>query len=255
MVMSSIATRGWVPNRERIAAAVFTVMVEALLLYALLVGLRVVPYVPVEDAMKVINVAVPPPPRPEPPPPRPAEVKQRTKEKEGAASPKNIRSKATPVVAPKPVIPPPRRPIEATLKADFGRISTSGASDVRGPGTGSGGFGEGTGSGRGGYGPGGGGGRSPPIHISGRLRDADYPRAALDALEGGTVTVVVTIEPNGRVSQCDVVRSSGSYALDDTTCRLIQQRYRYRPARDDYGRPVRSREMSNHSWVPRPWDG
>ena len=98
------------------------------------------------------------------------------------------------------------------------------------------------------------------VTISGWLHNSDYPREAKDVGMAGTVTIVVTIEPNGRVSYCDVVRSSGSGLLDATTCRLVQQRYRYQPARDEQGRPVRAREMQNHSWVmeydqPRRWRG
>jgi protein TonB len=168
---------------------------------------------------------------------------------EGAASPPNIRSKATEIAAPKvrPLLPPP---LPAAAMPDLDYDATSGASDVPGPGTGSGGIGQGTGSGRGGFGPGGGGlGASPPRHISGWLRNSDYPREAKAVGMEGTVTIVVTIEPSGRVSYCDVVRSSGSGLLDETTCRLVQQRYRYQPARDAQGRPVRAREMQNHIWV------
>ena len=247
-------------RRDRISAAAATVLVEGAILYALLMGIKVVPPAAVAEAIAVFTVE-PPPPAPKPPPPPPQAVKPRAKAKEGAASPKNIVSKATQIVAPKPppYVPPP--PIEATLKPDFGRVSTSGASNVRGPGTGSGGIGEGSGSGRGGSGPGGGGGGSPAVHISGRIRDADYPRQALDDRMTGTLRVMVTIEPNGRVSDCDIIRSSRSPILDETTCRLIQERYRYQPARDDYGRPVRARERQNHTWVieerdqppPRGW--
>lgn len=238
-------------STDRIASAVATVLMEALILYALLAGLQVVPPAPVSDALRIFTVVPPPPPPPIEPPPPPQPAVPKTRAPEGAASPPNIRSKATKIVAPKPVLRLPRPPpIQAAIKPDIGSASTSGAADVRGPGTGSGGIGEGTGSGRGGYGAGGGGrGGSPPRRISGRLYNSDYPRVAMEAGIEGTLTVVVTIEPNGRVSYCDVVRSSGSGVLDETTCRLVQQRYRYRPARDPDGRPVRSREMQNHSWV------
>jgi protein TonB len=39
------------------------------------------------------------------------------------------------------------------------------------------------------------------------------------------------------VTGCRVTRSSGSRALDSTTCRLIEQRFRFRPSRDALGRP------------------
>jgi protein TonB len=36
--------------------------------------------------------------------------------------------------------------------------------------------------------------------------------------------------------------------LDETTCRLIEERFRFEPSRDRSGRPVRSRIVENHEW-------
>jgi protein TonB len=243
--MAYAATR----PKERITSAIATVAVEALIIAALIAGVR--PHVPrvAQETLKIFHIVPPAPPKPPPPPPE-EQITPRTKEKEGAASPPNLRSKATEIVAPKPIIPPPTPPIPAAPKPDIGSQTSSGASDIPGPGNGSGGIGEGTGSGGSGSGPGGGGrGGTPPRHISGRLHNSDYPRWAIEAGIHGTITLIVTIEPNGRVSYCDIRRSSGSEELDDMTCRLIQQRYRYRPALDPEGHPVRSRELQNHSWV------
>ena len=41
----------------------------------------------------------------------------------------------------------------------------------------------------------------------------------------------------------------GNPELDAVTCRLIQQRYRFRPSLDPGGRPVRSQVVEDHSWV------
>ena len=46
-----------------------------------------------------------------------------------------------------------------------------------------------------------------------------------------------------------IVSYSGNAALDETTCRLIEQRYRYDPSRDADGRPVRSIIVVNQDWV------
>lgn len=237
-----------VVRKERIFAALGTGLIEALIFYGLLMAVRVVPPMPLSEALKVITLA-PPPPAPKPPPPPPAPVQPKPKLKEGAASPPNLRSKATDIAAPKlsPLLPPPL-PAAEMPRLDYD--ATSGSADVRGPGTGSGGIGQGTGSGLGGNGPGGGGyGAAPPQHIKGWLHNSDYPREAKEAGIEGTLTIIVTIEPNGRVSNCNIVRSSGSGILDHTTCRLVQERYRYRPALDPQGRPVRAREIQNHSWI------
>jgi len=57
------------------------------------------------------------------------------------------------------------------------------------------------------------------------------------------------VNVDGRVSGCVVTRSSGNAVLDETTCRLIEQRYRYDPSRDADGRPVRSIIVVSQDWV------
>ena len=114
-------------------------------------------------------------------------------------------------------------------------------------------FGNGTGGGIGnGAGPGegdGAGGGTPPRRLSGRLRDSDYPRGLGEAGIEGTVSVEYRVELDGRVTDCVITRSSGSRLLDETTCDLIEQRFRYRPAHDRAGRPVISYIVENHSWI------
>jgi protein TonB len=119
---------------------------------------------------------------------------------------------------------------------------------VIGRGTGSGGEGNGSGSGDGGDGNGN-GRATAPRWIKGRLKDSDYPREAGRAGIGGTVEVRYAVEVDGRVTHCTIIRSSGDAQLDETTCRLLEQRYRYRPAKDSDGRPVRSLVEESHSWI------
>jgi periplasmic protein TonB len=56
---------------------------------------------------------------------------------------------------------------------------------------------------------------------------------------------------DGRVFDCEITRSSGSRELDETTCRLIQERFRYEPSRDPSGRPVPATIVQNHIWEVR----
>jgi protein TonB len=126
---------------------------------------------------------------------------------------------------------------------------------VVGPGTGRGGQGIGLGSGTQGSGTGGGGGgglASRARWISGSIRESDYPRSAIQARKGGTVRLRFVVAPNGRVNQCTVTGSSGSAALDETTCTLIRSRFRYRPARDYTGRPVAETVRGEHEWQLGP---
>jgi len=199
-----------------------------------------------ESALAIFDLFVPPPP---PPPPPPVIEQQREAQKakpkkdEGAASPKNIQSKATPVVAPKPRIElPDVTPVIAATTPSTGAAATTGASDVVGPGTGAGGTGTGTGSGGSGSGSGGGGRGGvpsrPTVIESTKLTSRDYPPAAIRAWpRNGRVFVAVRVQLDGRATDCKVNRSSGSPGIDADTCRLVMAKVRFTPARDENGRP------------------
>lgn len=179
------------------------------------------------------------------PPPPPVivqdQAKPKPKDDEGAASAPNIKSKATPVVAPKPmvVVPTPPR-IVATPTPNTGTEATQGAAPVAGPGTGAGGSGTGTGSGGSGSGSGGGGtGTAVGVKLVNGITHVDYPDAVQRGWpRGGAVYARLRVEANGRVSQCDVMRSFGNKNIDDWTCSLLRSRARFQPARDSEGRPV-----------------
>jgi len=234
-------------TRDRIGAAIGAVVLPGMLGYALLNGLVVPMPAAVGEALKVFGVAPPPPPPPvEKVKPRPS----LSRRPEGAASPPNLKSKATELVAPPPVVPivvPP--PLVVAEKAGLGAQATAGASDVRGPGTGSGGIGNGTGSGGSGDGDGGGGEETPPRWRKGRLKDSDYPREAAETGIRGRVSVRYVVGIDGRVTRCRVTGSSGSRELDALTCRLIEQRFRYDPSLDAAGRPVESTIVEDHEWA------
>lgn len=235
------------PNTSRYGSAVAAALVTAAMGWALLSGLAggtIAGVLP--EALKTFVVPPPPPPPPE----RTVERPRPSTRKEGRAAPPNIRSKATPVVAPTPVVPlqiPP--PIIAAPKPFQGNQASQGAAPVAGPSTGAGGIGDGTGSGGYGDGDGDGGDETPPRWRKGRLKDSDYPRDAADAGQGGTVAIKFMVWTDGRVRDCTVTHSSGSRALDETTCRLITERYRYDPSRDAQGRPVPVWIIETHEWI------
>lgn len=77
----------------------------------------------------------------------------------------------------------------------------------------------------------------------------DYPPSAARAGEHGRVTMAWTINPQGRVENCHVTASSGSDILDVTSCRLVTQRARYRPATDASGNPVESSASRSINWT------
>lgn len=199
-----------------------------------------------QEVIEIFDVTeTPPPPEEAPIEPIPAPVEDASREEEGAASPKNIRSQATPVVAPKPPIQlpiPPPMPVTET--PGTGSERTQGASNVVGPGTGAGGVGTGTGSGGSGRGTGGGGSGGQgtrPTLITPSLNRRDYPDEVARFWprgRGAFVAVAVRVQLDGRGTDCKINRSSGVPAIDQWTCRLVETRLRFRPATDDRGRPV-----------------
>lgn len=175
------------------------------------------------------------------PPPPIEEVRQERNapEEEGEASPPNIRSQATPVVAPEPEIRlPVQSPVVASPTPNEGTAPTQGAADVPGPGTGAGGVGTGTGAGGQGSGPGGGGIAARSAVVRG-ITNRDYPvQIQRSWPRNGQIFVRLRIEANGKPSQCDVMRSFGNRSADDWTCSLLMQRGIFRPATNRRGEPV-----------------
>lgn len=227
--------------RDRGGAIAGVVAIHAALLFAFLHLSGRVDLTDPQSVMRVFDVNEIPPP-PEPPPP-PQEQQTRPKEEEGGSSPENIRSQATPVVAPKPKIEtPPVQQIATSETPRQGTQPTQGASDVRGPGTGGGGVGTGTGSGLGGSGSGGGGDggvAEPPHLVTPVLRGHDIPRDLLDQWPSrATVFLRLRVDARGYVSECTVDRGTGVAAIDSALCNLAHDRLRFRPALNRAGQPV-----------------
>jgi protein TonB len=81
------------------------------------------------------------------------------------------------------------------------------------------------------------------------ISPADYPAAALQARIQGKVDVRLVVGAGGRVTPCIIKRSSGSAALDDSTCRILRSRARFTPARDASGYPVPGSYDGSVSWT------
>lgn len=172
-----------------------------------------------------VTITAPPPPEPAP-------------QQEPAGASGEAGKKATPreAAAPKPKVEIASAP--APQASSTGSADSSGARDA-GAGTGAGGTGSGTGLG--GSGSGTGGGASKPVHISGRIdKAADFPvpPGGREARIGKAVILALTVSPEGRATGCRVYKSSGLPETDAVTCRLAQQRLRFRPALNAAGEPV-----------------
>jgi protein TonB len=234
-----VAYRSDINPRDRGGAITAVVAIHALLLFMLLHLSGKIDLGDPQSALRIIDLRlVKPPP---PPPPASRREQARPKEKEGGSAPKNIRSQATPVVAPKPkVVTPPVQQIVASETPRQGPSPTQGASDVRGPGTGAGGQGNGTGSGSGGNGPGGGGEMAePPRLATPVLYGRDFPPEMLEQWPGrATVFMRLRVDPRGYVSECTVDRGTGIRSIDDRLCNLAHDRLRFRPALNRNGQAV-----------------
>ena len=192
----------------------------------------------VEPGLVAVDLREPPPPAPPPP----DDVEQGA-----AASPsRGATEEPSPPSPPAPIA----RPTPAEVAVDPGSGQASGLGTA--PGTGAGTGGEGSGSGAGGAGSGRGAGLvTPPQRIEGALTNADYRRARAPDGASGTVRVSFRVRTDGRVDTCRVIGSSGYAAFDEATCRLIEQRFRFRPARDESGRAVDWTIRTDYTWTPR----
>lgn len=229
--------------RDRSGAILAVVAIHAALLFALMHASGRIDLTDPQSALRVFDVTeVPPPPPAEPLVERRREEREKPKEAEGAASPENIRSQATPIADPKPRIALPLPvPVAVSETPKVGTQATQGAAEVRGPGTGAGGTGTGTGSGGSGSGTGGGGsgGVAVPVQLVRGITNRDYPPELQRRWPaGGRIYLRLRIEPNGSPSRCDVMRSYGDPIADQWTCRLVMDRGQFRPARDRQGQPV-----------------
>ncbi|GAA0441700.1 MULTISPECIES: energy transducer TonB [Sphingomonas] len=232
-------------GRHRIASALAVLLLHAGLGIALVTALGVAPESKFDDGLLTFDL-----PAPAPPPPPTVQPVPQPERKSGTAAPANRHARPVELVAPPvPLLVPP--PIVAAPIAGPGPDPAAGAAPLAGPGTGAGGVGQGTGSGTSGNGTGSGGG-SPARLLRGAIRDSDYPRAARRARVEGSVTVGFTVDAAGRPTGCAVTRSSGSAELDATTCRLIEARYRYAPARDGAGQPVEELRGWRQDWWLEP---
>ena len=232
---------------ERLASAAAVVALHMLLGYSLLTGLGTRFADQTDAPLKLFDIRrAPPPPPADPPPAIPADAP------EAASAPAGIKAEASPIMAPAPEVRlPVPPPLPAALKAGTGSEASQGSSTL-GAGTGAGGEGSGSGSGGSRSRSGSGGAVTRARQIAGALSGRDFPRAAKRARAGGTVLVRYTVGADGRVSGCTITQSSGNADLDSTTCRLIEKRFRYEPARDAQGRPAADTLTGRHIWWTEP---
>ncbi len=229
-------------TRDKSGAIAAVIAIHIALVFALLHLSGKMQGIEKQGVLRVFDVTQAPSPPPEQPveKPKPKEKPQPQQAKR-APSEKNIKSQATEVAAPRPEISlPVPVPMEASTTPNEGVQATQGASDVVGPGTGAGGSGTGTGGGGSGSGGGGDGGYVvPPRLLTPVLRGRDFPQQLLRRWpRGAQLFLRLRIDSGGGVTQCIVDRGTGVAAIDSSVCDLVQQRFRYSPARNASGQAV-----------------
>lgn len=212
--------------------------------FGLAIGLDLEVVRKASEAITAIAIPAPPPPREQVVAP-----KETNEKASGKASAANKHAKAAPVFAPKPKLPPILPQVAAAPRPGAGNDASAGATPTLGSGSGAGGRGDGTGAAGTGSGTGGG---TKAVWRSGAIHDRDYPREASRSKAGGEVEVRFTIEASGRVSGCRVTRSSGDASLDQTTCWLIEDRFRFKPATNAAGDNIASQYGWRQSWWLEP---
>ncbi|WP_176594285.1 energy transducer TonB [Sphingobium sp. EM0848] len=233
---------------DKIASAISALAVTGMIGFALIAGLRDAPMLrTLADTSPLALFNLKPPVKEKPEPAKP--VKQPAAEHQGggraAPAPHQADLKRpAAIIAPVPAITVPS-PAVPTVASSVGTGVDGG---------GSGGAGNGRGSGGSGAGAGGPAGEdaafSPARQTIGRFRNSDFPETARGA---GRLKIGVryVIEPSGRVDKCEIIEGSGYAEVDAMTCRIIEERYRFRPARDPEGYPVAEVREEDYRWRPQ----
>jgi protein TonB len=236
-----------VPPRERYTALAAAAVVTLSIGLAISSGLHVSAGRMKASAQQLIEFASLEPPKVEP-------VRPKVPERVPLRRPK-AQQQSAPKTAPAPLggSPGTARGSESPAVVAIMPIR---AAPVPAPGGGTGtgpavGRGWGGGSGGGGAGAGGRGegGGTELEQIGGDIFPSDYPKRLGNAGVGGSVGVVFRVEVNGRTSRCRALRSSGIPELDTLTCRLIEQRFRFRPSTNSFGRPIADEVEYDHEWI------
>ena len=212
----SYASKREMSSSNKTGAIIVVALIHVIIGYALVSGLALRVVEAAKEDLKTFDVENEPPPPPEEPPPPPPEQPQVQTPPPVVAPPPIVRTNPQPPpvttapVAPPPTITrtapvrPPAPPAPPPPPPPPPRIEPAGArADLRS-----------------------------------YFSTDDYPSRALRNEEEGSVRATLTVGTNGRVTACSISQSSGSSALDDATCRILERRARFTPATDSTGAKV-----------------
>lgn len=77
----------------------------------------------------------------------------------------------------------------------------------------------------------------------------DYPSRALREEREGVTGFRVSVGTDGKVTDCQIISSSGSPDLDQATCDNVRRRARFQPATDGEGNPTTGSYSNRIRWV------
>lgn len=192
---------------NRTAAIIIAALLQFALGYALVTGLAASFVKKQVQNLKTFNVEQPPPPPEKPPPP-----------------PKDMPKVPPPPVTPPPLVQPPIAP-PPPIQTVVSPVITPPA-PIRPP-------------------------APPPPPPPVRTQNAEpafgnvnslfdpnnYPEAAQEANASGTAIAHLSIGPDGRVSGCSLVKSTGFGVLDNYVCNTLRRAH-FTPAKDSNGNPT-----------------
>ena len=223
-------------NPDRAKAAVAALIVHVAIGAAFLTGLVTnVPQRP-SEAIQTFDVT-------EPPPPPVVEIEESAPKGDPGEAGK--KADPTPVVAPEPRIEVPAKPpIAAAPVAGQGSAPSAGAAQA-GTGTGAGGSGSGLGGG-------GSGGSGSGIGSEARLLGGNRGRLPHRLLrqfaeDRGYAHLWLTVTEQGRVTNCRIIRGTGSLAVDEAICDVMRKS-RWAPARNKQGQPISVQVRYTATW-------
>ncbi|MES2120162.1 MAG: energy transducer TonB [Pseudomonadota bacterium] len=191
---------------NRTVAIIFVAIIQLALGYAIVTGLAYNVIKKAAQDLKTFNVEEPPPPPDKPPPPPkdmpdvpPPPMSPPPLVRMNTTPPpiQVVESPNIPPVAPRVIAPPAPPPPPAPRKV---QSAQSAKGDLR-------------------------------TLFSGD----DYPASAQSAGAEGTAQAQLSIGPDGRVTGCNLIRSTGNTALDSATCNILRRRAKFTPARDSNG--------------------
>lgn len=213
-------------SNRKLVALFLALLVHALLGYAFVTGLALKAVKKVFEPIETVNIEEDVPEEPPPPPEKTEEIPVVTPPPDVMVDvpppPTAIQTQTQVVVptpAPAPVLaPPPPAPIAAPPPPPPAPPAVASSAKLKG-------------------------------NRTRLISNDDYPDAAARAEEQGTTAVAFEVSEQGRVENCVVTQSSGSRRLDETTCTLITRRFRYDPAKDASGNPIREKKTDRVKWV------